>query len=503
MVNYRKNGLLAAVSVIALSLPAIAQAATVKNVIMMVSDGASWGTWDMASYWEFGAKGQQIYDNFDVKLGMTTQPLNTSSTPTFDAAPKIDYDWQKAWDTTPTGEGSFAGYDYIKQNSTDSAAASTALATGQKTYNNAIDYDNFGQPLRFISQDFKDAGRSTGVVSSVPFSHATPAGFGAQNASRNNYGEIARQMVEEGTLDLIMGAGNPDYDDSGRLRAAPVYANETGTGGGFTPASVWESLQGPDAAMTLLQERADFEALANGSLTVDGRLIGVPKVGSTLQQGRSASVFGEDAANPSGVAYNADVPTLATMTKGALNHLGKNENGFFVMVEGGAVDWAAHANDTARIIEEQMDFNHSVRAAYEWVESYSNWEETMLLVLTDHGNSMPMGPDSDLIPFQPIENRGAGVLPGVMWHWGGHTLENTLLWAHGAGSQLLLDHVVGHDRWLSAFLKHNIDGAYIDNTALHSAILTASIAPIPLPAGGWLMLAGVGALAAMRRRKAA
>ena len=418
MVKHTRFGLMAAVSAIALTLPAVVQAATVKNVIMMISDGASWGTWDMASYWEHGAKGQQVYDNFDVKLGMTTLPLNTSSRPTYNNVQQDDYDWRQAWNTTPTGDGSFAGYDYIKEGVTDSAAASTALATGQKTYNNAIDYDNFAQPLRFISQDFKAMGRSTGVVTSVPLSHATPAGFGAQNISRNNYGEIARQMVEEGTLDLIMGAGNPNYDDSGRLLETPRYANETGTGGAYIPQSVWESLQGDDAVMELLQERADFEALANGSLTVDGRLIGVPKVGSTLQQGRSGEVFGADAANPSGIAYNPDVPTLETMTKGALNHLGKNEEGFFVMVEGGAVDWSAHANQTDRIIEEQVDFNHSVAAAAEWVETNSSWDETMLLVLTDHGNSMPMGPNSDLIPFEAVENRGAGVLPGVQWHHG-------------------------------------------------------------------------------------
>jgi hypothetical protein len=76
----------------------------------------------------------------------------------------------------------------------------------------------------------------------------------------------------------------------------------------------------------------------------------------------------------------------------------------------------------------------------------SNWDETLMLVLTDHGNAMPMGPNSDTIAFEPIENNGQGVLPGVKWHYGTHTNENTLLmFAKGAGSEMLYDYVVGED----------------------------------------------------------
>lgn len=128
------------------------------------------------------------------------------------------------------------------------------------------------------------------------------------------------------------------------------------------------------------------------------------------------------------MAYIDGVPTLETMTKGALKQLEDNEDGLFLMVEGGAVDWAAHANATGAIIEEQIDFNHAVAAGVDWVETESSWDETLMIVLTDHGNGMPMGPNSDEIAFQMIENNGAGVLPGVMWHSGDHTTENTLLW---------------------------------------------------------------------------
>lgn len=505
MSSFFPRPVLAATTAIALCLPGLGQAAPARNIIMMISDGASWGTWDMASYWEHGAKGRQVYDDFDVRLGMTTYPLNTSSVPTGGDTPTIGYDPAQAWDSTPTGQDSFAGYDYLKRDVTDSAAAGTALATGRLTYNNAIGVDNNGQVLKNISEAFKEAGRSAGVVASVPFSHATPASFGAHNLSRNNYGEIAREMVDSDTLDLIMGAGNPWYDDNGAKRDTPAFANETGTGGGFTPESVWDALNGDNAPMTLIQSKADFEALADGTLSIDGRLIGVPTVGSTLQYGRDDR-FGADAANPTGLAYNPDVPSLATMTTGALKHLGRNANGFFAMIEGGAVDWAAHANDTARIIEEQVDFNASVRAAHEWVEQYSNWEETLLLVLTDHGNAMPMGPTSNIDPFQPIQNNGAGVLPGVMWHHGSHTNENTLLWARGAGADALNRFVVGQDQWLALTLGHNASGDYLTNTGVHAAMMEAAglaPAPVPLPAGVVLMGSGIAAFAALRRRKSA
>jgi len=473
--------------------PAAAGDGAARNVMLFVSDGASWGTFDMASYWEFGEKGRQPYDDFDVKLGMTTEPAG---------AP--DYDPAAAWDTTPTGDDDhFEGYKTIKQNSTDSAAAGTALATGEKTFNGRIDFDTEGKPLPFISQDMKAAGKATGAVSSVMFSHATPATFGSQNISRGNRQEIAAQMINEGTLDLIMGAGHPLYDDDGKLRATPGF--------GSLSEADWTALNGPDAPMNLIETKAEFDALADGSLTIDGRLIGIPQVSGTLQANRDPFTTPTDPDAPASPALGFPqghetldtTPTLATMTKGALQHLGKDEDGLFLMVEGGAVDWMAHANATGRVIEEQIDFNHSVGAAVDWVDSKSAWEETLMIVLTDHGNGMPMGPDSDTIPFQAIQNNGKGVLPGVKWHSGSHTTENTLLWAHGAGSEMFMEHVVGMDAGLSDILGFN-DGSYIENQSVAGVMAraagTPAVAPVPLPASLWLLGSALALGAAGRRR---
>jgi len=471
-------------AVVAVLTAATALAENPKNVILMISDGASWGTWDLASYYQHGQKGLQSYDSFGVKLGMTTFPLNTSTVPTFTGTPQVSYDPAQAWSTAPVGPPHhFAGYQYIKANYTDSAAAGTALASGVKTYNNAINYDDFGQPLPFITQIAKSFGKATGVVSSVPWTHATPAAFAAQNLSRNNYSAIGAQMINETTLDVIMGGGNPDFDNNGQPRATPNYA--------YVGATTWNALKngtaGGSRPWTLIEEKSAFESLANGTIPSADRLVGTPQVAATLQYNRTGTGMGN---------FIQNVPTLVDMSKGALNFLRAKggDDGFFVMIEGGAVDWAAHANNTGRIIEEQIDFNQSVDAVVQWIQANGGWEENLLIVTTDHGNGMPMGPNSDVNPFEPIQNNGAGNLPGVRWHYGTHTNENVFLFAHGAGSELFYNYATrGIDPGLRDILGFN-DGRYIDNTDVFRVLNQV----IPEPATALLVLLGLGALT--RRR---
>ena len=218
---------------------------------------------------------------------------------------------------------------------------------------------------------------------------------------------------------------------------------------------------------TLIQSRHAFQDLMTGS--TPKRVIGVAKVASTLQQSRGgASGYGSEeiqAHAPYETPLTESVPTLEEMTRAALNVLDNDPDGFFLMVEGGAVDWASHANQLGRMIEEQVDFNKSVDAAVAWVSANSSWDETLVIVTGDHECGYLTGPDSgpdgaaadsgEEPVWNPVVNNGQGVLPGAEWHSGSHTNSIIPFYARGAGASLF---------------RHCADecdpvrGRYIDNT---------------------------------------
>ncbi|AJR06567.1 alkaline phosphatase [Photobacterium gaetbulicola] len=449
----------------------------VKNVILMITDGASDGAWDISTYWTHGEKLNDVapYVDIDTRLAMTTFPLNTSSNPTDCAeqeTAEAGYEADKVWDDTIVDEVAgnytrpFAGYSYINKNATDSAAACTALATGRKTYNSAISVDYCGQPLETIAQVARRSGRSSGIVTSVQFNHATPAVFGAQHTSRNDYAILGNKMLTGGMADLIMGAGHPEFDKNGIPHTTHNHR--------YLSENDWRMLkegamfaEGASLPWTLIESKEAFERLANNTAdanTMEGPLFGLVQNDSTLQQNRSNCTT-EQKQTAYGCPFLTNQPSLKTMTQGALNYLNQNENGFFLMVEGGAVDWAAHANDTARIIEEQVDFNNSVQAVADWVEKESSWEETLLIVTTDHGNSYVLGGSSDQNAYAPVENPGKHVMPTVKYYSGDHTNELVRVYLKGAGTELINKYVNGNDpQYADKYNNTGANGDYIDNT---------------------------------------
>jgi alkaline phosphatase len=408
-----------------------------KNVIVMISDGWGYNQIAATDYYQYGRIGSQVYENFPFKVGMSTYSINGS------------YSSESAWND----------FNYVTGKPTDSAAAATAMSTGVKTYDAGIGVDINKMPLKHISEHFEEQGKSTGVVTSVEFSHATPAGFVAHNENRNNYSAIANEMILSSKTDVIMGAGNPLYDDDGKLRTAASYSYVGGinTWNGLVNGTLAVSDSDGDGIpdpWKLIQSKEEFINLGNGS--TPNRVIGVAQTHTTLQQNRS----GDKNADAFKVPFNENVPDLSEMAKGALNVLDNNQNGFFLMIEGGAVDWAGHANQSGRLIEEQADFNKAVEAVNKWVEINSNWGETLLIVTGDHETGYLTGPDSNP-DWTSIVNNGAGNMPGMQWNSGNHTNSLVPLFAKGDAARLFKNY---------ADMTDSVKGDYIDNTVISKLI---------------------------------
>lgn len=388
-----------------------AKAPTAKNVIVMISDGCGYNQMLATDYYQYGRTGKQVYQKFPVRVGMSTYSVFGG------------YDPRLAWKT----------FDYVKSGATDSASAATAMATGYKTYDAAIGVDVNKQALYNISQRAEALGKSSGVVTSVQWSHATPAGYVAHNESRNNYAQLAQEMIDDSMTDVIMGAGHPQFDNTGRPAANSYkYVGDQVTWDALKAGTAGGDADGDGIAdpWTLIETEADFAALTVGA--TPKRVCGTAQVYSTLQQSRG----GDDKADPYDVPLNTNVPDLATMTKGALNVLDNDTDGFVLMVEGGAVDWAGHANQSGRLIEEEIDFNRSVEAVCRWIERNSSWDETLLVVTGDHETGYLWGPGSDP-KWRPIVNKGKGNVPGMQWNSGSHTNSLIPLFAKGAGARQL------------------------------------------------------------------
>ena len=395
-----------------------------KSVIMMVADGWGFEHLSAAEYYDNG--GETKFFDWMTLLAMSTYSASGNG-----------YDQEKAW----------SDFDYVRQGATDSAAAATALSTGVMTLDGRIGLDPEGERLKHLYQTAYERGKATGVITDVLLAHATPAGFAAYAESRRNYDEISTHMIAGTSIDVLMGTGHPYFDGDGK-RLPPEEINDgryRHVGGKQT----WEGLRrgevGTDAdgdgsphPWTLIETREQFQALGAGE--TPKRVLGLAQVASTLQGERAGDPFADAFVAP----MTETVPTLAEMTRGALNVLGTNQNGLFLMVEGGAIDWAGHGNASGRLIEEQISFRDAVYAARDWIEANSSWSETLLIVTADHETGYLTGPAEDGV-WAPVENRGKGNMPGMKWNSENHTNSLVPLFVKGAGVDVISAKAVDGD----------------------------------------------------------
>ncbi len=469
-----------------------------RNVILMISDGIGFNGWEAAKYYQGGLP----YDNDDFDFyGMTTYMHNVydedlgrillsngeangtdSATKNWTAVPQ-GYDSAQMWSDFNYHRGTSSG-DY--NSFTDSAAAATALYTGQKTYNSAVSYGVDGQDIKTFYECAAEAGMATGSVTSVQFNHATPACVDAHAYYRYNKTEIASEM-KDSDLSVIMG-GEAYVDSEGEYPgSAPGWKADAAANGYVIVDDASPAGQ-------------DWQALADGTYAggVPSKVAGT-FVGSTLD-GRTA-------------------PTLEQMTQGALKVLEQDPDGLALMVEGGAVDWQNHDNAIDLMLREQVDFDNAVQAVIDWVNANSNWDETLLVIASDHETGGIWGPntvtddngtpddhtDDTINPtWQNVVDNGVGNLPGVQYTSAGHTNALVPLWVRGAGAEDFALLVDGTDATAAAFWTQfgstqGWDGSYLDNTDVFTCMMDAS--GVPEPATLCLLALGAGGLLIRPRRK--
>ncbi|MDO3389413.1 alkaline phosphatase [Bacteroides sp. ET489] len=232
---------------------------------------------------------------------------------------------------------------------TDSAAGGTALATGVKTYNGAIGVDADKERVMSVAERAKRAGKKVGVTTSVSVDHATPAAFYGHQPDRSMYYEIALQLPE---------AGFDFYAGSGFLKPARTFDKKDAP-------SIYPIIE--QAGYTIARGIDEYQAKAGDA----------DKMVLIQKDGTDASSL------PYAIDRNEGDLTLAQITESAIDFLSRdNKKGFFLMVEGGKIDWACHSNDPATMVKEVIDMDNAVRVAYEFYKKHP--KETLIVITADH-----------------------------------------------------------------------------------------------------------------------
>lgn len=229
----------------------------------------------------------------------------------------------------------------------DSASTATSMATGYKTWSGSINVsEDFSTEYETIAEKLKSQkDYKVGIVTSVNLNHATPAAFYAHQQSRNSYYEIGEELIESGF----------DYFAGGGLKSV--------TGENEDQKDLYE-LAG-ESGYKVVKTQAEAEALT----AEDGKVI----------------VIDEHLADSDAMAYDMDRVddewALANYVEKGIEML-NNDNGFFMMVEGGKIDWACHANDATATITDTIAFDNAVSEAVEFYNEHP--DETLIIVTGDH-----------------------------------------------------------------------------------------------------------------------
>lgn len=235
---------------------------------------------------------------------------------------------------------------------TDSAAASSAWGSGRHVWNGQLNAYPDGTALRPLYDILGEQGMRRGLVTTATVTHATPAGFAVSEDSRDNEAGIAVKYLDAG-IEVLVGGGNRFFAPDARRDKRDLYAD-------FEKAGYY-----------LARNRTEALGAPKGK-----------KLLAVFSDGHVPYLVDREH-NPE---LKGKVPTLAEMTKKAIELLKGSSQGFILQVEAARVDHAAHANDFAGILHDQREFDDAIQAAVEFAREDG---ETLVVVTSDHGNSNP------------------------------------------------------------------------------------------------------------------
>ena len=302
------------------NLDAIDAAGKAKNIIFLVSDGMSAGTLSMADlhlrrHEDRASNWIRLYEEGRVRRGLM---------------------------------------DMASANSivTGSAAASSAWGSGHRVYNEAVNMSEDGDEYRTILQIMRDAGKSTGLVTTTRITHATPAGFGINMPERWSEDKIAAQYLER-EYDVLLGGGRRHFVPNTRTDNSDLLD-------GFR-----------QKGYTVAETKSDLQ-----DWNRKGRILGAfndTHLPYVLDYRHTPS-------------HQEQVPRLPAMTEAALQRLDRNRDGFLLQVEGGRVDHGAHNADTGALVYDQIEFDDTIGTVLDFAQGR---DDTLVIITTDHGNANP------------------------------------------------------------------------------------------------------------------
>ena len=260
---------------------------------------------------------------------------------------------------------------------TDSAAGGTALASDHKTNNAMIGMNPDTIPVKTLLEVFAEQGKETGIVVTSYVTHATPASFYAKVPHRRQYEDIAVQMAENPYINLIIGGGMKHFNQrKDSINLVERMENELG----------WKV----------------YDTLADIDVTC-----------------KKYAVMADENHMPKAAERGDFLPRAV---KTAIQTLDDAENGFFLMVEGSQIDFACHANDSAWMVDEVVDFSQSIQIALDYAEEHGN---TLVVVTADHETGGLTLPDK----------QGKYTNVSFCYSTGSHTCLPVMVYAYGPGAE--------------------------------------------------------------------